>query len=213
MIAPKLLLIIGLAASATAFGQIEAGILVPASRGCEEIDEVMKANLANADKETEALATVLQEVEKPSDNACLPSLQDIGSMINASVPNFSLSGILTRIKEAACQEADRAVNRSLAKYRVVANAPYGLGHVRLGAGQGGDADNQIDWDNGKSVFDPLEREAIRAGGDLGSGVVDTIEDALPGTEGVNRTIRRDINEVDSRYRDSVDSARGAINDL
>jgi len=214
----KLLFVLALTVSLPLSAQnktpsVAQGILVPATPPCPEIDGEMDAALANADAQAVDFGEILAEAEAPSENGCLPSLENIGRMINGSVPNFSMAGILTQIKEAACKEMDKAIERSLSKYQLVAKAPYGLGHVKVGVGATGEGDEEWIPDNGKSVFDPVAREAIKMGGDVAKEAVGNVTEELPNTEGVNRTIKETTNETTDEYKDNVNSARGAINDL
>lgn len=190
------------------------GILVPATPPCDEIDGEMEAAFTRAEAVTEAIGQDILVAEDPSENSCIPSLENIGTMINGALPRaFTMSALLTRIRDAACAEMDRAVDRALNKYQVVARAPYGLGHVRVGIGEAGDHDNTGIIDNGKSVFDPLAQEIIKTGGAVARDAVESVADEVPNAEGINRTIRSETNSANSEYRNSVDSAREALNGL
>lgn len=190
------------------------GILVPATPDCEEIDGVLREAYRQAEKITEEIGKDILEVDNPASNSCIPTLENIGTMINGALPRaFTMAGLLSAIRDAACAQMDRAIQRSLNKYTVIARAPYGLGHIQFGIGEAGDHDNTGIEDNGRSVFDPLEQEIIRTGGEVARDAVESVTEELPNTEGVNRTIREETNSATRDYRDSVDSAREALNGL
>lgn len=208
----KLLSAVVLMGAAVHLNALDAGILVPATPPCPEIDGEMERALLGADQEIVDLSTILSEAETPSENGCLPTLEKIGFAINASVPSLSMKGILTRLKESACKELDSALKRAIGDYEVAAKAPFGLGHINVGASTNG---NQTKWEsnNGKSVFDPITRDLIKMGTQTARDAIDNVQDELPNTDGINRTIKETTKESTDKYKDQVNGARDALNDL
>lgn len=190
------------------------GILVPASEDCTEIDSVMDDNYRKAEEISETIGEVIMEVENPAENSCIPSLENIGSMINGALPRaFTLAGLVTRIRDAACAALDDAAERALEKYQLAVRAPYGMGYIRVGVGERGDQDNTGIEDNGRNVLDPIADEIVNLSRTAGREAAESVTSELPDATGVNRTIRDETNNANSDYQNSIDSAREALNGL
>lgn len=191
--------------------QTGSDILTPASKGCDEIDNALDEALYRANQTDNANAGDLGTAEDADANACLPSLENIGIMINGAVPSFSLDGLLTAVRDKACKAMQIAFEKGLENLVVKGKTPYQLAELDISIGSTGSGVNVKK--SGRSVFYPVEQEAVKMGGELGKKAVDAIFDEVPSTQGVNRTIKKRSDQIGSDYKDAVDSARGGINDL
>lgn len=192
---------------ALAFAQLSTGVLQPE---CDEIEGVMDRNFDAAEKATHNAAEVIRDHTQAKDAACLPILEDIGKLISLSLPSLSsvvFTGLLDRIKKAACEAANSALSKTIESFEVDYKAPYGLGSFKAGVSTSGN--QQTITTTNVDPFSVLEKQAIGIGSDLGKKAAGEVSDALPKVDGINRKLRTQTNEQNgevSDWRKSVDDA-------
>jgi len=178
----------------------QVSVLVP---DCE-IDEEMAANLKSADIIVKSSSKVLDPTDIKS-QACIPVLEDIGGMIGSSVPSFSFSGnLIDKIRDAACEAANSALEKMVRRARVTYDAPYGLGEVDAGLNTNGEWSAPQPKDNGKEWLDPMEKEAIKLGTQAGKQSVESVKGATKPITNINRDLKSDTNERNNDWDEEVD---------
>lgn len=135
-----------LANSAYANTYGDCGIKDVALKKLEKANELDK-------QQYESLQQVAQK--KPSEFTCLPTLEKLGSALNAT--QFSLTGlaidaIAMQIKNVACKITDNYIEDLAEQANVSWDVPYGVGDVGIGV-----TDKYKDVDIGDELSDAINR--------------------------------------------------------
>jgi hypothetical protein len=151
------------------------------------------ACFVNADKAAKSVE--LEQAPDIKRDSCFSTWEKIGADGVGSLPswNFNLSGLLDRLKRAACKVADDAVKKTADNMRIRWQAPYGLGGVNVGLNTKGTTGIST-RDSGAAVTDPIEDLAIKTGDRYGREAVDTISNSTSGVTNVNRNLQHETDQ-------------------
>lgn len=172
-----------------------------------DIDTSMNTALSNMNKATTAqiqnnVGKAIESAPKVKDASCLSVLDNLDSLIRMRVPSVggAMSGILTKIRDMACDMANSYLQSVADRATTGISDPYGVVGVSVGATTSGGGSSIETYDLGSVVG----QAAANAGKNVIQGQANQVLNSIPSGPS-NRT---------PRIEDTVNTAvNGALNGL
>ncbi|HID9922369.1 TPA: hypothetical protein ACXI4C_004416 [Pseudomonas aeruginosa] len=172
-----------------------------------DIDTSMQTTLGNLNKATTAqiqntVGKAIESAPQVKKASCLSVLDDLDQLMRMRIPSVggAISGILTKVRDMACNMANSYLQSMVDRASVSVGDPYGVVGVSVGAttGQGGSSIEQYD------ITTVVGEAAMNAGKNVIQGQANQVLNTMPSGP-ANRT---------PRIEDSVNTAvNGALNGL
>jgi len=186
------------------------GALVPTC----EVDEARIANGKRLDSATKGASDAIRDhaSEKASKASCFEQLRKIASYINFKIPSAIFNeGLIDRIKDRACKEAVRAIERTVARNRIALESPYGMYGIEVGAS--GNESGVTVSDSGPAL-ENVEELIIKSTGDIvnnaGKDAAEDLDEAA-GIGDLNRDAKSKKREAEGEVDDGFDDVRDGVN--
>lgn len=100
----------------------------------------------------------METVEKvdAKNGSCLPSLDDLGAMIQGRIPGmgdggFGFGSIFSAMKDMACQAGDDFIKDTVNSLEYSIGDPYGIASVGIGGSTSGSSTDIDDYDIGEAI--------------------------------------------------------------
>ncbi|MDH4602449.1 MULTISPECIES: hypothetical protein [Pseudomonas syringae group] len=158
-----------------------------ADDGCI-IDTVMKENRVSMDKMvagiykanvTDQMAKAVDAAPSVKDASCLPMLDTLDSLIRMRIPSIggALGGLMTKIRDMACNMANSYLEQVAAKAQFNYSDPLGIASVGIGATNGVGGTQTSTYDLSKVVEDTatkIAKDKLRQGTNETNSVINSL---------------------------------------